>query len=129
MKNESKNYIKIIKAVLILVISALVSVFVFATVMYFIEGGYEYSPLFATVSVAVGSLLSSMYLAKQNGKKGLLIGAAVGGTVFVILMLISLIVDSSALGINTLFRFIIIMLSSLIGGVVGVNKKTNEKYI
>ena len=97
--------------------------------MYLIEGGYEFSPLFATISLGLGSLFSSMYLARKSGKKGLLIGAIVGMAVFLLMLIISFIANKSQMSVNTLFRFIIIMLSSLIGGVIGVNKGNNQKYI
>ncbi len=130
IKNNKNSFgWKILKTFIIWALVTLIFILVFATVMYLIEGGYEYSPLFATVSAAMGTLFASMNLAKNIGKNGLLIGGTVGGITFFLITLISLIMDSSALGINTLFRFIIIMLSSLIGGVIGVNKKTNQKYI
>lgn len=102
---------------------------VFATVMYLIEGGYEYSPLFATISAAIGSLVSSLFLARKKQKNGLLIGGAMGIIVFLLLLITALILGNFKPSINTFFRFIIIMLSSLIGGVIGVNKNSNPKYI
>ena len=102
---------------------------VFATVMYLIEGGYEYSPLFATISAAMGSLVSSLFFARKKQKNGLLIGAAMGIIVFLLLLITALILGNFKPSINTLFRFVIIMLSSLIGGVIGVNKNSNPKYI
>ena len=102
---------------------------VFATVMYLIEGGYEYSPLFATISAAIGSLVSSLFLARKKQKNGLLIGGAMGITVFLLLLITALILGNFKPSINTLFRFLFIMLSSLIGGVIDVNKNSNPKYI
>ena len=128
IKDKSINYFTIIKTALILIAVSLIGVLIFATVMYFLEGGYEFSPLFATVSVALGCLVSSLFLARSIGKKGLLIGGAVGFVTFIILTLIALVVNNSGITVNTLFRFIIIMLASIIGGIIGVNKK-QEKYI
>lgn len=128
IKDKSINYFTIIKTALILIAVSLIGVLIFATVMYFLEGGYEFSPLFATVSVALGCLVSSLFLARSVGKKGLLIGGAVGFVTFIILTLIALVVNNSGITVNTLFRFIIIMLASIIGGIIGVNKK-QEKYI
>ncbi len=127
--NDKKKYINILIAALIWVAITLGFILLFAAVMYLIEGGYEYSPLFATISAAMGTLFASMYLARKVGKNGLLIGGAVGIVVFVLLIITAFIFNNSSLGINTLFRFIIIMLSSLIGGVIGVNKNSNPKYI
>ncbi len=122
------DYFKIIKTAIIIIAVSFIGILVFATAMYFLEGGYEYSPLFATISVAMGCLVASLTLARKIGKKGFLIGTAVGGVTFLILTLVALLVNSSAIGVNTLFRLIIIMLSSIIGGIIGVNKKP-EKYI
>ena len=128
IKDKSINYFKIIKTALILIAVSLIGILIFATVMYFLEGGYEFSPLFATVSVALGCLLASLSLARSVGKKGFLIGGAVGFVTFIILTLIALVANDSGITVNALFRFIIIMLASIIGGIIGVNKK-QEKYI
>ena len=119
----------IIKSVLVFLISGIIAVLLFAVGMYFLEGGYNYSPLFATVSVAVGCFMSSLYLGIKFRKNGILIGIAVGGVVFIVITIISLLVNSSAVGVHTLLRLVILLLSSLIGGVFGVNRNTNPKYI
>lgn len=130
MKKQNKiDYILILKIFFLWLSVTAISIFIFAAVMYLMEGGYEFSPLFATISAAIGTFLSAMLLAKKIGKRGLLVGFCVGIAVFLILLLISLIANNSNLSINTLFRFIIIMLSALIGGVIGVNKNSSRKYI
>ena len=127
--DEKNKYKKFLIAAVILVTTTFLFIFLFAIIMYLIEGGYEFSPLFATISLGLGSLFSSMYLARKSGKKGLLIGAIVGMAVFLLMLIISFIANKSQMSVNTLFRFIIITLSSLIGGVIGVNKGNNQKYI
>lgn len=127
--NDKNKYINIFITAVIFVAVTVGFILIFAAVMYLIEGGYEYSPLFATISAAAGTLLSSMYLARKVGKKGLLTGGAVGTIIFLLLVIMAFVFNKTAIGVNTLFRFIIIMLSSLIGGVIGVNKNTNPKYI
>lgn len=127
--DEKNKYKKFLIAAVFLVTTTFLFIFLFAIIMYLIEGGYEFSPLFATISLGLGSLFSSMYLARKSGKKGLLIGAIVGMAVFLLMLIISFIANKSQMSVNTLFRFIIIMLSSLIGGVIGVNKGNNQKYI
>ncbi len=128
IEGKKIDYVKIIKTAIILIAVSLVFIFVFAVIMYLIEGGYEFSPLFATISVAIGCLAASYSLSKSIGKKGFLLGAAVGGVTFLLITLIALLVNSSGIGVNTLFRLIIIMLASIIGGIIGVNRK-QEKYI
>ncbi len=129
LKQNKLSYITVFVTALIEIVSTLVFVLIFAVIMYLIEGGYEYSSIFATVSIAIGSLVASFYLGNKQGQKGILIGLAVGGITFIIITLISLLMDNGAVGINILFHFIIIMLASLIGAILGVNKKANQKYI
>jgi putative membrane protein (TIGR04086 family) len=119
----------IIKASLVFLISSAVAVFLFAVGMYFLEGGFEYSPLFATISVAVGCLLASLFLGIKIQKNGILIGLAIGGAVFVILTLVTLLVNKGAVNIHILLRLVILMLSSMIGAIIGVNRNTQQKYI
>ncbi len=127
--NKKIDYIFLIKCLLILVFTTVASMFVFAAVMYFLEGGYEFSPLFATISVSIGTLITSFFASKKIGQKGFVVGAIIGAVVFLAITLVGLMSSKDIFTLNTLFRLIIIMLSSVIGGILGVNNKENQKYI
>ncbi len=132
MKNEinknGKISILIIKTFIIQAIITFAFIIIFAGIMYFAELNKNLSPLLATISLSIGTLVAAFYAAGKIGIKGYLTGFIVGITTFIILTMISLIVDEGGITVNTLFHFIIIMLSALIGGVMGVNKKP-KKYI
>ncbi len=123
------DYIFLIKVFIILALTTVLSMFLFATVLYFLEGGYEYSPLFATISLGLGCFMASLYASKKIGQKGLLVGSIVGGITFIIITLVSLMASKDIFSVNTLFKLIIIMLLSFIGGIIGVNSKQNQKFI
>ncbi len=123
------DFILLLKAVIIWVIVSFVAIMLFATAMYFLEGGYEYSPLFATVAVAIGSFATAFYLGNALGKNGILIGLGVGGISFIIITLVTLLVNSGAVSMHILLRLIIMLLTSLIGAIIGVNRKAERKYI
>ena len=123
------DYIFLIKVLVILLLSTALSMLLFAAVLYFLEGGYEYSPLFASISLGIGCFLASLYAAKKIGQKGLLVGSIIGGITFIIITLVSLMASKDIFTLNTLFKLIILMLSSFIGGVLGVNSKQNQKDI
>ena len=123
------DYIFLLKVLIVLVLTTVLSMFLFAAVLYFLEGGYEYSPLFASISSGVGCFASSLYASKKIGQKGLLVGSIIGGICFIIITLVSLMASKDIFTVNTLFKLIIIMLLSFIGGVLGVNSKQNQKYI
>lgn len=128
-KKNSFNYGLIIKTALLNIITTAAFIFIFAVVMYLAQTGYEFATVFATVSLAAGTLVSAFYLAKKIAKKGFLVGLLVGGAEFIIVTLISMFADKGGITVNTLFHLIIILLSSLIGGIVGVNKAGKQKYI
>ncbi|MBR4116903.1 MAG: TIGR04086 family membrane protein [Clostridia bacterium] len=123
------DFILLLKAVIIWVIVSAAAIFAFAAVMYFLEGGYEYSPLFATVAVALGGFAAAFYLGNALGKNGILIGLSVGGISFIIITLVTLLINSGAVSMHILLRLIIMLLTSLIGAIIGVNRKAERKYI
>lgn len=119
----------IIKALLLFAAVSAAAVMLFALIMYIFAAGFKYSALFATLSASFGAFAAAFYLSGKNGSRGWLTGAAVGGIVFCVLTLISLMMNRGGLTQNTLFRFVILMLSSVIGGILGVNRKSQHKYI
>lgn len=121
----SKYSIYIIGFILEIAVT-LISVMLFSAVIYFTEKGYEYASIFATVSVALGAFVASFYITKKIKNKAFFVGVAVGGVTFILVTLISLVMDNGALTANTIFHFIIIMLSSLIGSVIGVSGNQNK---
>lgn len=128
-KNQSANFTLIIKTAIITLVTIIAFIFLFSVFMFLSKRGYEYATVFATLSLAAGAFAGSVFLSNLIGNKGLLIGLLVGSVIFVLVTLISLIVDKGAITTNTLFHLIIIILSSTIGGIIGVNKAHNKKYI
>ena len=126
--SKDNKWILIIKSAVMLIISSAIFMALFSALMYFLELDKDYSPIFATVSVAIGCFLTAYFTSGKIGQKGLITGLITGLSVFILITVISLIVDKGTVTSNTLFHFIIFVLSSLIGGVIGVNKKS-KKYI
>lgn len=110
------------------VLATVVTMLVFSAVLLFFNIDRSYATPFATISLAVGSFIASRYTAKKIGDKGYLVGFIIGIIVFVVITALSLILSNS-LSLNTLFHFIIIMLSSIVGGIIGVNQDKHKKYI
>lgn len=129
INSDGKGFKNYIKSFIIGILVTAAMIMLFALVMYFFETGYKYAPVFATVSVAAGSFAAAFFAARKNASKGLLTGLIVGGITFIVITLISLIINRGGLTSNTLFHLIIIMLASMIGGILGVNRSNRHKYI
>ncbi len=128
-RENNLNYSYIIKAIILGLAVTALSVFLFAIFMFLTEKGYEFSAVFGTAAVSLGSFVAAFYISRKRQSKGLLTGLITGIAVFLLVTVISLIVDKGTITLNTLFHLIIFLLSSLIGSALGVNKKENRKYI
>ena len=128
MDNKKSKYTTYLITAIIEIAVTLLAVSLFSIVMNLADIDYKYSPVFGSVAVALGCLIASYFLSNKKKNKGYLIGAATGFITFVIVTVIGLIINQGGIGINTLFHLVIIMLSSIIGGILGVNKK-GKKYI
>lgn len=132
MKKEGISIISghtVLTAFLIEVAVSLIFLLLFAAGMTLLEGGSAFAPLFATLSVSAGALAASFYLARKAEKKGWLYGLATGGITFVLLTTVGLAVGEGGMTLTSLFRFVILLLCSLIGGVTGVGKAGNRRYL
>lgn len=110
------------------VVTTVLLMIIFALVLLFFDIDRAYATPFATISVAFGSFFASKFASKKIGNKGYVTGTFIGAAVFFTITFLSLILGND-LSLNTLFHFIIIMLSSLVGGISGVNSKSKKRYI
>lgn len=124
--NDSKKFYYI-KGTALGVLATVIFMLIFAAVLLFFNIDRLYATPFATISIAIGGFVASFYTAKNIGDKGYLVGLIIGTVVFLVITLLS-IIFGNGFSINTLFHFIIIILSSLVGGILGVNNK-HKKYI
>lgn len=136
MRNEflkadksNKKGVFFIKGTIIGVATTLILMLICAAAILIFNIDRAYAAPFATICLAAGSFAASFYSAKKIGDRGYIWGALIGGAVFVIITVLSLIINRSGLTSNTAFHFVIIMLASIVGGIIGVNKGKNKKYI
>lgn len=133
MKKETKllgpRFEIVIKGTLIGVLVTFAVMLIFAGIMLALDTDRAYAAPFATVSLAAGCFAASFYAAKKKGNRGYLVGLIVGGAVFAVVTVISLAVCKDGVTLNTLFHLVIVMLASVAGGIAGVNKSRDKKYI
>lgn len=130
MKNETRSAGDKILIYLLSIVVGFISTFILMLLFAFVSVTADLSDMFATpfasLSAAFGSVLSAYLSSRKLGSGGLLNGIICGGIMFLIIFLISLLIDDGGITINTLFNFIILLLSGIIGGVWGVNRKQKK---
>lgn len=125
---SNKIYCYVFCGALAIVLSFLLFA-VFAVVFYFFDLNRAFIPFVSTLSVALGCFLSCFFAAYKIGEKGYLIGLIIGGGCFFVITVISFALNKSGFTLNTLFHFLIVILSAIVGGILGVNKAGNNRYI
>ncbi|MBR4073751.1 MAG: TIGR04086 family membrane protein [Clostridia bacterium] len=128
-KSSGKKGIIILKGCIIGIIVTFVFMLLFSALMLYAGIERSFAVPFATVSIAAGTFLAAFYSARKIGEKGYLVGLITGISVFLAVTLVSLIISQGSVTYNTLFHFIIIILSSVTGGIFGINFKKSKKYI
>lgn len=128
MKLDRKKLTLYITVAVLQIISILISVSIFSIIINVAEIDYKYSPVFGSISAGLSALVGALYLAKRKGNKGYLTGLALGGITFLFITLIGMIINDGGITVNTVFHLVIILLSGITGGIIGVNKNS-KKYI
>ena len=133
MTNKNDNITRNLKNYIIGTIIGTVSTILFmllcAFIIVFAGLDRAISEPLATLCVAIGTVVAAFYSSFKIGNKGLVTGFIIAIIFFMVITAVSLLIDGSGFSLNSVFHLVIILLSGLIGGVLGVNRKTNKKYI
>ena len=119
----------ILKSAVIGIIVTAVLMFIFSFIIMYGQLDRAYASAIATVCIAFGTLTAAYFAAKSIGEKGYAVGMLTALIFFIIVTVIGFAINGNNFSINTLFHFIIMLLSGLIGGILGVSKKQKRKYI
>lgn len=80
-------------------------------------------------AVGIGALIGGFVASKSHKKQGLMIGAATGVALFLIMLLVSLFVSKGGFTVATPIRLLISVTAAAIGGILGVNMGKKRKMI
>lgn len=83
----------------------------------------------SNICLALGAAVGGFVSAIAHRSRGLVVGAAVGFTMFILVTIVSLIVSGSEMSINTPLRLVIMTLIAAVGGIIGVNRTAKRKLI
>lgn len=107
------------------------TIMIFACALILTLGDFSESIAFplSSLSLGAGSFLGSRYTAKKLQEKGYLCGIINGGVLYVLNMILGIILNGFSLSVLSIIRFIIVMLSGIIGGILGINSDSPRKYV
>ena len=71
-------------------------------------------------------IIGGIYIGKNSDKKGFLEGMKIGIAVIIILFIFSYLAFDKSFSISSLFFYIIILISAILGSILGINKKSSN---
>ena len=123
-ENTSKNYVYILKGVVISIIFTLIFLFVFSALLTYTNISEKFINPTIIVITAISILIGSSIGNLKVKRRGLLNGAIIGGIYLILIYLISSILSKSfSLTLESIIMIVIAMIFGMIGGIIGVNKK------
>ena len=133
--NKTKTQIidkKIITSLLFGVITGLAVITVLTLLtsfVFMISGKYpaDITKYIVLVFLLAGGLAGGYVCVRINKSSGLALGSVTGLIIFLIILIIGLCSSTGTITIQTLYKFIVLVLFSALGGVLGANKKNNIK--
>lgn len=118
--------IKYLKSLLYIFISILIFTLLISSLSYFnlLGSALKY---FKLIAIIISMLIGGIFLGKQSYSKGYLEGIKIGGIVIFILFLLSYLGFDKNINLETIIYYLIILISSIFGSIIGINKKSKSE--
>lgn len=81
---------------------------------------------FKLIAIILPSFIGGIYIGKRAEKLGYLEGLKIGAVVVVIIALLNYLGFNSDFSISSILYYIIILISSVLGSIIGINKKLSS---
>ena len=122
------NYLKMLGKSFLYMISILFfSVIIITILNYFNIFGNKLVTIFKIISALVSIFVGGFIVGKKAKEKGWLEGLKFGIIIITILFLINWIILKQELNIKNFIYYLILITSSILGGMIGISKKTVEE--
>ena len=120
------NYLKKIGKIILLTFSSIIILgLILNTLYYFDVIGNNIYNIAKMIIVLVILFINALLLGKSSDKYGLVEGLKLGG-IFLLIMVILKVTLNSSFDIRTLIYSIIILLTTSVGAIIGINKKDTK---
>ena len=113
----------ILKSIIINIVSLVVMLLIFSTLIYKLDLGDEYYKIFAFVSVGVTSFLTSL-IAVKGYKNNILVMSILSNIILIVISIANSIINAD--GISLLINIVITVLCSFLTSII--NSKSTSKF-
>ncbi len=114
---------KLIQTLGVFLISTMILVFLITLFYYFDVFSNNIYNIFKFIIPSLTLLISTILFGKQAEKKGWLEGIKIGGVVILLFLTLSSLVNGSDFSLRMMIYYIILLLISAVGGMIGINRK------
>lgn len=123
--SESKNVFMFLLPLIILISALLIT----STISVMTDIGKQLNFPVITVIFSLCTFLTAYLAANRKREKGLITGVIYNLPSLVFVLLVSLILNGFSADLNLLLSFITMLISSSLGGVIGVNHRQKSKKV
>lgn len=114
------NYLKSLLAILIPFFVLLLTITILS---YFDIMSTTISNYFKIIIPVISMMIGGFYLGKRSKEKGWLEGIKIGLIFLILLFIFSYLAFSKGMNLRTLIYYFILLISSMLGSMIGINKK------
>ena len=118
--------IKYLKSIAYILGSILLFSILIGTFSYFNLLSNNVIKVFELIAIIISMFIGGLYLGRLSNKKGFLEGTKIGIVVIVILFLLSYLGFDMSFSLNTFIFYLLILISSILGSIIGINKKSSN---
>lgn len=120
------SLMKYLKSFLFIIGSIFILNIIISILYYFNIIGSNIINYLKLLIVAISMLIGGMYIGKKAEKKGWLEGIKIGIVSILLLFIISYLGFDKAINIKTVIYYFIILSSSMLGSMIGINRKKRD---
>lgn len=120
------KYTKYLKALLYIFIPILIFNIILSIIYYFNIINSKTLSTLNTILVTISMFIGGIYIGNKSNKKGYLEGIKISLIAVIILFIISYLAFDKGITIKSLIYYLLLIISSTLGSMIGINKKRND---
>lgn len=128
LNNGNKSAIK--KYLLFLFLSAFlifIALALFSAITLLFNIDKNVIPFFSVLSLCLGSFVGAFLSGKSFGSRALIVGGINGILLYILVSITAAIINGGKITLSSLFNLLIVLLSSVIGAIFGVNSANKRR--